>query len=228
MHIGCLLFSGLTQLDLTGPLQALSRIPGVKTHIVAKSRRAVPTDCAFSILPTVTFERCPPLDVLLVPGGTGVADAINDAATVAFIRSRATVTAVLASVCTGAFLLGAAGLLRGKRATTHWAYRDLLPEVGAIPVPARVVTDNNVVTCAGVSAGLDAALSLIALLSGAEVAQAIQLSLEYDPAPEFQSGSPEKAEPFLVDRLRGEYRPRLRVLKAALAAHSVCDAAQAP
>ena len=215
MNIGYLLFPGITQLDLTGPLQVLSRMPDSTNHLVARSLHAVATDCV-SLLPTVAFNECPPLDVLIVPGGAGILEAIADNPTLTFIRSRAERARIVASVCTGAFLLGAAGLLRGKRATTHWAYHELLVEVGAIPDNARVVIDHTILTCAGVAAGLDGALSLITQLSGAQVARSVQLALEYDPAPPFRSGSPEKADPEVLRRVRAGYAPRLQALRRVL------------
>jgi cyclohexyl-isocyanide hydratase len=222
VHIGHLLFPRVTQLDLTGPLQVLSRVPDATVQVVARSLDAAPTDCAFSMLPTVTFDECPPLDVLVVPGGAGVVDVLGDRATMTFMRSQVA-TAYFLSVCTGSFLLGAAGLLKGKRATTHWAYHDLLREVGAIPVRARVVVDDSVVSSAGVTAGLDAAFTLITQLRGAEISRAIQLALEYDPAPALQGGSPEKATPDLLNRVRSDYGPRLQALRAALAAQRIED-----
>lgn len=215
MNIGHLLFPGITQLDLTAPLQVLSRMPDTTNHIVSRSLDPVPTDCV-SLLPTVTFADCPPLDVLIVPGGAGVLGAVADHALLTFIRSQAEGARTVASICTGAFLLGAAGLLRGKRATTHWAYHELLAKVGAIPVRARVVADDPILTCAGVSAGLDGALSLLAQLAGRDVARGVQLALEYDPAPPFRGGSPETVDPEIVHRARLGYAPRLQALKRAL------------
>jgi cyclohexyl-isocyanide hydratase len=216
VNIGHLLFPGVTQLDLTAPLQAFSRVPGATTHALAKTLDAVATDC-FSMLPTTAFGKCPRLDVLVIPGGPGVVEAISDEVTLTFVRSHAGSARMVASVCTGAFLLGAAGLLRGKRATTHWAYHELLPEVGAIPVRARVVRDDRFVSCAGVSAGLDGAFTMIAQLCGEDIARSIQLALEYDPAPPFKDGSPEKAEPEILERVRAEYGPRLQSMTGALA-----------
>jgi cyclohexyl-isocyanide hydratase len=147
------LFPNVTQLDLTGQLQVLHRLPGATTHIVARTREPVPSDCGLSLLPTTTFAECPPVDLLCVPGGFGVDDALLDPELMAFVRN--TPAKYITSVCTGAFILGAAGHLRGKRATTHWAYHDLLTKVGAIPEKARVVRDGNVITGGGVTAGID-------------------------------------------------------------------------
>lgn len=188
-----LLFPGITQLDFTAPAQALCRMPGARLIGAAASLDPIATDSGFSILPTHDFAACPPADILCVPGGHGVADALSDAATIAFIARQAAGARWVTSVCTGAFLLGRAGLLTGKRATTHWAYTHLLPLVGAEPTPGRVVEDGPVVTCGGVTSGLDFALTLIGRIQGAATAQAIQLAIEYDPAPPFVGGHPDRA-----------------------------------
>src|SRR5262245_45028960 len=154
-NIGFVLFPNVTQLDLTGPLQVLHRLPGACAHIAAKSLQPVATDCGLGLVPTTTFAACGPLDLLCVPGGFGVSGAIADADTIDFVRRQAARAKYVTSVCTGAFVLGVAGLLRGRRATTHWAYTDLLPLVGALHAQARVVRDGNIFTGAGVTAGID-------------------------------------------------------------------------
>jgi cyclohexyl-isocyanide hydratase len=160
----------------------------------------VPSDCGLSLLPTTTFQDCPPLDLICVPGGAGVVEAMRDAETDGFVRRMAEGARYVTSVCTGAFVLGAAGLLKGHRATTHWAYTDLLPLVGAAHEPARVVWDGKVVTAGGVTSGIDFALRIVAHLAGEDVAKSIQLSIEYDPDPPFDSGHPDRA-PEAVRRL---------------------------
>jgi cyclohexyl-isocyanide hydratase len=203
LQIGFVIFPNMTQLDFTGPLQVLHRVPGSTTHIAAKTRDPVPTDCGLSLLPTTTFASCGPFDLLCVPGGgVGVADAIQDDETIAFVRRQAAGARYVTSVCTGAFILGAAGVLRGRRATTHWGYADLLPLVGATHERSRVVRDGNVTTAAGVASGIDFALHLAAEVAGAGVAQAIQLGIEYDPAPPFATGHPDRAPPAVVERAR--------------------------
>jgi cyclohexyl-isocyanide hydratase len=187
-----LLFPGITQLDFTAPAQALCRMPGARLVGAAANRDPIATDCGFSILPTDEFASCPPADILCIPGGHGVTEALNDLATIDFIARQAAGARWVTSVCTGAFLLGRAGLLTGKRATTHWAYAHLLPLVGAEPVNARIVEDGNVVTSGGVTSGLDFALTLIGRLHGDAVAQAIQLAIEYDPAPPYVGGHPDR------------------------------------
>lgn len=187
-----LLFPGVTQLDFTAPAQALCRMPGARLVGAAASRDPIATDSGFAILPTDDFASCPQADILCVPGGHGVADALSDAATIDFIARQAGGARWVTSVCTGAFLLGRAGLLAGKRATTHWAYAHLLPLVGAEAVKARIVEDGNLVTSGGVTSGLDFALTLIGRLHGDAVAQAIQLAIEYDPAPPYVGGHPDR------------------------------------
>jgi len=197
-----LLFPGITQLDFTAPAQALSRMPGARLAGAAATREAIVTDSGFAIVPTHDFAACPQADILCVPGGHGVADALGDADTVDFVARQAAGARWVTSVCTGAFLLGRAGLLAGRRATTHWAYTHLLPLVGAELAPGRVVEDGNLVTSGGVTSGLDFALTLIARLSGDAVAQAIQLAIEYDPAPPFSGGHPDHAPAAVTEGLK--------------------------
>ena len=204
MHIVFVLFDNVTQLDFTGPVQFLSRLPGAKVHVVSKDGAAVKTDCGFSILPRSGFGQCPQADVLCVPGGHGVRDAIADQEIVDFVRQQAKGADYITSVCTGAFILGAAGLLQGKKATCHWAYTQLLPLFGAMHQPARVVRDGNVITAGGVTSGIDFALELIAAISGEDVARTIQLALEYDPAPPFGGSSLAHSKEETVRRLRAD------------------------
>lgn len=206
-----LLFPGITQLDFTAPAQALCRMPGAILAGAAASRDPIATDSGFSIVPTHDFANAPQADILCIPGGHGVTDALGDAATIDFIARQAAGAQWVTSVCTGAFLLGRAGLLRGRRATTHWGYTQLLPLVGARHENARVVEDGNVVTSGGVTSGLDFALTLIARLKGDAVAQAIQLAIEYDPAPPFAGGHPDRAPDAVTAGLK------MRVYDAAAA-----------
>jgi cyclohexyl-isocyanide hydratase len=204
-NIGFVIFPGITQLDFTGPFEVLSRIgtpPAISVpskfaqascHVIAKSLLPVTSDKGLGILPTATFQSCPPLDLICVPGGAGVVDALADDETIDFIGRQGARAQYVTSVCMGAFLLGAAGLLKGRRAATHWAYTDLLPLVGASHEKGRVVRDGNVFTSGGVTSGIDFAFRIIADLAGPEVARAIQLGIEYDPAPPFDAGHPAKA-----------------------------------
>ncbi len=203
--IGFVLFPGITQLDFTGPFEVFSRLgtpasisspsrfAQSSTHIVASAMSPVSSDQGLRIVPTCTFESCPSLDLVCVPGGAGVADALEDGDLIDFIRRQSLQATYVTSVCTGALLLGAAGFLKGRRATTHWAYSDLLPLVGATHQKSRVVRDGNVFTSAGVSAGIDFAFTVVAEIAGPDVAKAIQLGIEYDPSPPFDSGSPDRA-----------------------------------
>jgi cyclohexyl-isocyanide hydratase len=202
MNIVFVLFDNVTQLDFTGPVQFLSRLPGGDIHVVTKDGQAVTTDCGFSILPRSGFADCPQADILCVPGGHGVRDAIADKAIVEFVRQQAKGAEYITSVCTGAFILGAAGLLHDKQATCHWAYTQLLPLFGATHQASRVVRDGNLITAGGVTSGIDFALELIATISGEDVARNIQLALEYDPAPPFGGGSIISAAAETVSNLR--------------------------
>jgi cyclohexyl-isocyanide hydratase len=212
------LFPNVTRLDFTGPLQVLHRLPGAATHIAAKTLVPVPSDCGLALVPTTTFAECPQADLLCVPGGFGVSGAMADAETVAFVRAQGANARFVTSVCTGAFVLGAAGLLRGKRATTHWAYRHLLPEVGAVREDARVVRDGNVFTGGGVTAGIDFAFTVMAEIAGPDTAQSIQLALEYDPHPPFDAGGPDRAPAALLDRVGAFYAKRTDEFAAEIAA----------
>jgi cyclohexyl-isocyanide hydratase len=216
--IGFVLFPDVTQLDFTGPLQVLNRLPDSKTHIVAKSLAPVPSDCGLGLVPTITFAECPPLDLICVPGGFGVSGAIADAETVAFVREQGQRARYVTSVCTGAFVLGVAGLLKGRRATTHWAYTQLLCMVGATHAPGRVVRDGNVFTGGGVSvtAGIDFALTAAQEIAGTEAAQRIQLAIEYDPAPPFSAGHPDRAPAPVRERLSSFYEKRLATFRDEL------------
>ncbi|MBT1633218.1 DJ-1/PfpI family protein [Curtobacterium flaccumfaciens] len=219
IRIAFLLFPHLTQLDLTGPAQVLSRVPGARVEYVAATLDPVPSDCGLSLVPTTTMSEARAADVLVVPGGDGAFDAMLDPDVVAFVRRQAEHATWITSVCTGAFVLGAAGLLAGRRATTHWASKPMLEAFGAQPVDARIARDGAVVTAAGVSAGIDMALWLAAELAGQSAAEAIQLQIEYDPQPPFDNGSAERADAVVVTRARAaaEESRGARVTRAAAA-----------
>lgn len=191
--VGMVLFDGLTQLDLTGPYEVLARMPDTRVYLIAATLAPVRSEWGLVIVPDATFDDAPPIDVLCVPGGCSVNARLEDERLLAFVRDRGEQARYVTSVCSGALLLGAAGLLRGYRATTHWLSLDLLPLLGAEPVDARVVRDRNRITSAGVSAGIDFGLALAAEIFGVAVAETIQLAIEYDPAPPFNSGSPRTA-----------------------------------
>jgi cyclohexyl-isocyanide hydratase len=200
--VGMLLFPRLTQLDMTGPYEILARLPNTRVHLVSHTLDPVKTDRGMMIVPTVTYADCLQLDVIMVPGGPGQQDLMEDAVVLEFLQRQARGAKYVTSVCTGSLVLGAAGLLKGKRATSHWAAVDHLGLLGATPVSERVVIDGNIVTGAGVASGIDFALTLAAILECEEVAREIQLQIEYDPDPPFNSGSPAAAEPETLETLR--------------------------
>lgn len=200
ISIGILIFPHATQLDFSGPFEVLARVPNACVHLVWKQREPVVCGAGYTVLPTVDFAECPPLDVICVPGGVGQHALMADDETLDWVAQRGAAARYVTAVCTGALVLGAAGLLRGYRATTHWAAMDLLPLVGALPVDERLVVDRNRVTGGGVTAGIDFGLALAAELAGEEVARSIQLWLEYDPAPPFDAGHPRKAPPATTER----------------------------
>jgi cyclohexyl-isocyanide hydratase len=198
IRIAMLLYPGLTQLDLTAPYEVLARLPGAELALVWKSLETVTSGTGLRLSPNATLAEAPPADVLFVPGGTGLVPLLQDPEVLEFVRRQAATARYVTAVCTGSLLLGAAGLLEGYRATTHWAFHEFLQRCGALPVRQRVVVDRNRLTGGGVTAGIDFALRLTAELCGEPLARGIQLGLEYDPEPPFDSGSPERASAELV------------------------------
>ena len=198
LSIAFLLFPNVTQLDLTGPAQVLSRLGRAKLDLVWKTLDPVPTDAGFSIVPTATLADVPSADILCVPGGIGINDVIADDETLGWVRRVGEGATWVTSVCTGSLILGAAGLLKGYRAGCHWGQIEQLRLFGAEPVSERTVVDRNRVTGGGVTAGIDFAFTLTKLLRGEDHARLVQLSLEYDPQPPIDAGSPERAGPALV------------------------------
>jgi cyclohexyl-isocyanide hydratase len=213
--IGILIYPNVTQLDATGPAQVLARVPGASLHMIWKTRDPIPTDSGFSIVPNTTFADCPKLDVICVPGGGGQVALMTDPETLDFLCRQAETARYVTSVCTGSLVLGAAGLLKGYRSACHWAWREMLSDFGAIPVAERVVRDRNRISGGGVTAGIDFGLTVAAELADEDVAKTIQLMLEYDPLPPFDSGSPEKADPERVQRLRERLAPMLESRRRA-------------
>lgn len=220
LRCGMLVFPNLTQLDLTGPYEVLARLPGAETLLLWKDLEPVRSEHGLTILPMATLKECPPLHLVLVPGGAGINPLLEDAEVLAFVRRAAVGARYVVGICTGSLVLGAAGLLRGRRAGTHWMSRDLLRAFGAEPVAERVVRDGNLFTGGGVTAGIDVALSVAAEIAGQAAAEAIQLAIEYDPDPPFASGSPETADPAVLAAVlaRAEPRQRDRVVRVARAA----------
>ena len=205
--IGMLLFPQLTQLDMTGPYEVLARLPNTKVSLVAHTLDPVKTDRGMMIVPEVTYADAPLFDVIMVPGGPGQQQLMDDPVVLEFLQRQARSAKYVTSVCTGSLVLGAAGLLKGRRATSHWAAIDHLAALGATPVREHVVVDGNIVTGAGVTSGIDFALALAAILEGEEVARQIQLQIEYDPAPPFRSGSPQTASPETLEAVRKRMAP---------------------
>ena len=221
LQIGFLLFPQVQQLDLTGPYDVLASLPDVKVHLIWKDLMPITASTGLMLKPTVTFDDCPALDVICVPGGSGVGPLMEDEPTLAFIKAQAANARYVTSVCTGALVLGAAGLLKGKRATTHWAYHELLAPLGAIAVADRVVRDGNLLTGGGITAGIDFALTLAAELFDQDTAELVQLQLEYPPAPPFQAGSPQTAPARVLAQARqraaGSLKLRAQITERAAA-----------
>jgi cyclohexyl-isocyanide hydratase len=207
LQIGILVFPRVQQLDLTGPYEVFASMPAATVHLVWKDRAAITSATGLVLGPTVTFGECPALDVLCIPGGGGVNALLEDAEVLDFVRAQAARARYVTSVCTGSLVLGAAGLLRGRRATTHWLSHDFLAKFGAIPVHGRVVRDGNLITAGGVTAGIDFGLAVVAELAGQAQAEAIQLALEYAPQPPFRAGTPDEAPPAVLAAVRKQLAP---------------------
>lgn len=206
LSIGCLIFERMDQIDFTGPFEILSRMPDTKLYLLAKELAPVRDVQGLQLIPDIRIQGTGIFDVLLVPGGYGQQALMQDEEVLSFIRAHVREGKLLFSVCTGALLCGAAGVLAARNVTTHWTTRHLMSYYGAVQVDARVVVDGNIISAAGVTAGLDAALVLASLLRGNLVAQEIQLAIEYVPNPVFFSGTPEEAPPEVVERFRAKYQ----------------------
>lgn len=202
LKIGGLIFPNMDQCDFTGPFEALSRIPNSTFYTLWKDKEVVRDMRGMQLVPDTAFHEAPQLDVLLVPGGYGQEEVAADEEVLAFIRDQAKRALYVYSVCTGALICGAAGLLHGRYATTHWTAIDVLPLYGATPSDDRVVIDGNYVSAGGVTSGIDGSLILAALLRGDQVAKELQLYMAYDPEPPFDSGSPAKASDSVLSIVR--------------------------
>ncbi len=200
ISVAFLVFPNVTQLDLTGPAQVLSRLGNVTLNLVWKDKEPVATDAGFPLLPTATFEEVASADILCVPGGLGTMEVMQDAEALDWLRKIAADADWVTSVCTGSLVLGAAGLLKGYKSACHWASVDQLEYFGATPVRERIVEDRNRFSGGGVTSGIDFALALAARIRGEDFARFIQLSIEYDPNPPFDAGSPEKVPPEILER----------------------------
>ena len=216
LHIGLLLFPDVTQLDLTGPYEIFAKFPDTEVHLLWKTLDPVTAAGGMRLLPATTFAESPQLDLICVPGGAGMNRLLNDEETLDFVRRQASGARYVTSVCTGSLVLGAAGLLRGKRATTHWMSLPMLAAFGCEPVAERVVVDGNVITGGGVTAGIDFALTVAGELFGADTARRIQLGIEYDPRPPFDAGTPERADASLVATVREAAAARQGERRAAV------------
>lgn len=221
MRIGMLIFKDMTQLDFTGPYEVFSQMPGCEVRVIAATMEPVAARGGLRFLPDATLADAPPLDLVFVPGGPGVGPLMEDRAVLDFLRKHAAGAKYVTSVCTGALVLGAAGLLKGYRATTHWLSLDLLPVFGVIPATERVVIDRNRITGGGVTSGIDFALVVAGEVCGVDAAKEIQLLIEYNPAPPFACGHPTSADAAVVARVRGVRAPmqaaRLEQAKRAAA-----------
>ncbi|MBB4568825.1 DJ-1/PfpI family protein [Rhizobium leucaenae] len=202
IRFGLLVFPGIQQLDLTAPYEIFASTEGAEVHLIWKDTSPVISATKLPLQPTTTFAECPQLDVLCVPGGGGINALLEDEIVLSFIRARAEQVRFITSVCTGSLALGAAGLLKGRKATTHWNALDFLPSFGAVPTAGRIVRDGNLITAGGVTAGIDFGLAVVAALISQEEAETVQLSLEYAPAPPFHSGTPEEATADVIARTK--------------------------
>jgi len=218
-RIGLLLFPDITQLDMTGPYEVFTKCPEVEVRLVWKTLEPVTAGGGMRIMPDTTYAACPQLDLVCVPGGAGMNPLMEDEETLAFLRKQAAGARYVTSACTGALVLGAAGLLKGRRAATHWMSREMLSAFGATPAAERVVVDGNVITGGGVTAGIDFALRVAAEAFGEDLAKTIQLGIEYDPHPPFNAGSPEGAGPAISERARDSAAKR-QAERAAIVARA--------
>lgn len=207
---GLLVFPGIQQLDLTAPYEVFSSAADTEVHLIWKDRNPAHSSSGLVFVPTATFNDCPPLDVICIPGG-GVNPLLTDETVLDFVRQQAQSVQYITSVCTGALVLGAAGLLKGRKATTHWNALDFLSTLGAIPTKQRVVRDGNVITAGGVTSGIDFGLTILAEIFGRQEAETVQLTLEYAPAPPFHSGTPDEASAQVL----AQGRERLAASRAA-------------
>ena len=207
LSVGCLIFEQMDQIDFTGPFEVLSRMLDTTIQVIAKEVAPVRDMQGLRLSPDVSIADAGLFDVLLVPGGYGQQALMHDEEVLELIRKHVGSERLLFSVCTGALLCGAAGVLIGRRVTTHWSARHLMPHYGTVFVDARVVVDGNFISAAGVTAGLDAALVLVSLLRGDAAAQEIQLAIEYAPKPIFDSGTPETAPAQVVESFQNKYEP---------------------
>jgi cyclohexyl-isocyanide hydratase len=227
MQVNVLLFPGVTQLDLTGPYEVLARVPGATVALVSESLDPVASDRGLVLTPTATFATAGTCDIFVVPGGPGADDLLTQAPWIDFIAAQAERATYVMGICTGSLLLGAAGLLRGRRASCHWTAREFLPAFGALRDDARICVDGHLLTSGGVTSGIDMALQAVALMRDEDTARQIQLQIEYDPQPPFPGGTPETSPPNIVQRCleAGQARYPIRSAAVALAAERLAHRA---
>lgn len=212
------IFDNVTQLDFTGPAQMFAKVPNLDLCIAAKDSKAVQTDSGFAVEAPYTFADCPAADLVCVPGGGGVMDAIRDPYFLSFVERQCAQARYITSVCTGMFALGAIGLVKDRKVTTHWGYTDVIADCGGVFTEGRVVVDGNLITAGGVTSGVDFSLTVIAEVFGEQTAQLIQLAMQYDPQPPFQGGHPSKALPETLTAANAIYAERARKMREALQA----------
>ena len=217
LRFGFLVFPGMQQVDMTGPYEVFASTADAEVVLIWKDRAPVMTATKLPITPTATFEDCPPLDVICIPGGSGVNALMEDGEVLDFVRAKAIHARYLTSVCSGALVLGAAGLIKGRRAATHWYAHDFLAVFGAIPVDARIVEEGKVITAGGVTSGIDFGLTVVARLLGQAEAETVQLQLEYAPAPPFNSGTPAQASPDVLARAKARLQASRTIREAVVA-----------
>ncbi|NQX93667.1 MAG: DJ-1/PfpI family protein [Erythrobacter sp.] len=210
------IFDNVTQLDFTGPAQMFAKVPDIDLCIASKNATPVKTDSGFSVAAPYTFADCPAADLICVPGGGGVMDAIQDPYFLSFVERQARQARYITSVCTGMFALGALGLLKGRKVTSHWGYTDVIADCGGVFTEGRVVIDGNLITAGGVTSGVDFSLTVIAQVFGEETARLIQLSMEYNPQPPFEGGHPSVAKPDTLASAKAIYAKRAQRMREAL------------
>ena len=210
------IFDDVTQLDFTGPAQMFAKVPDLELCIAAKDTKPVKTDSGFAVAAPYTFADCLAADLICVPGGGGVMDAIRDPDFLSFVERQCAQAKYITSVCTGMFALGAIGLLKGRKVTTHWGYTDLIAECSGVFTEGRVVVDGNLITAGGVTSGIDFGLTVIAEIFGEKTARLIQLAMQYDPEPPFESGHPSIAQSDTLAAARHIYAERAQAMRAAL------------
>ncbi|MEM6827267.1 MAG: DJ-1/PfpI family protein [Pseudomonadota bacterium] len=209
-------FDGVTQLDFTGPAQMFAKVPDLDLCIASKDAKPVETDSGFAVVAPYTFADCPAADLICVPGGGGVVDAITDPYFLSFVERQCQQAHYVTSVCTGMFALGALGLVKGRKVTTHWGYTDVIAECGGVYTEGRVVVDGNLITAGGVTSGVDFSLTVISEVFGEETARLIQLAMQYNPQPPFESGHPSVAASETLMQANALYTERAQRMRETL------------